>query len=173
MENITHTYLWLLLVKFTFYLSRLFKQMSISPFYYFITGKLQLGILHFIPHVPDKFVKFNEFNKILKQNSIVEHFGYNEHPLTIRFFCCTQCITAVCREKLYKWGHAFLYVERHQSLPTLFSSIYLKTSEMNPSKWFTKDFLNQLYDCPKSHSLSLRMFNCSQTYLVFTGHLLS
>ena len=41
-------------------------------FFYFITGNLQLPILHFIPRIPNKFIEFNKFNTNLKrENSIV------------------------------------------------------------------------------------------------------
>ena len=72
-ENITDTYLWSLLVKFTFHLCCLFIQMCTFSFF-IISLLINYNYLtsFYSSHFPDKFIKFNEFNKILKrENSIV------------------------------------------------------------------------------------------------------
>ena len=40
--------------------------------YDFITCNLVLPILNFILHIPDKFIEFNEFNKILKLEIFID-----------------------------------------------------------------------------------------------------
>ena len=60
--------------------------MSISPFYYFITSKLQLPILHFIPHM----YQINSSNQWIQHN-----FKTGELECVMKHFLSFQFIVDI------------------------------------------------------------------------------
>ena len=82
-KNTTNTYLWSLPVKFTFQLSCLFLHRCVY-FLFIISLPVITCNSFYLTHIPDKFIKFNEFNKIIKRGYPIvwhsrEFMGRRDH----------------------------------------------------------------------------------------------